>query len=103
MKINDNTKLKVRIPKNLYESVKKELAKKKIQEQDTMGLAEDGLEEGAEDLAWIPAAAAGLGIAAVALKGIIAIMKEKGYKGLGGLLKAWKEFKAGQGDVASKF
>lgn len=32
MKINENTKVKVRIPKELYESVKKELAKKKIQE-----------------------------------------------------------------------
>lgn len=32
MKINENTKVKVRIPKELYESVKKELAKKSIQE-----------------------------------------------------------------------
>lgn len=71
-------------------NVKKEKEKKK-------------LDEAAVDFAWIPAAAAALGIAGTALKSIMSIMKQKGYKGIEGFMKAASEFKSGAGDIASKF
>lgn len=104
MKINDNTKVKVRIPKDLYESVKKELAKKSIQESKALQAKKSQIDEDvAAAAAMIPAAVAGLGISAVALKQIFSIMKEKDLKGISGFNQAWKEWKSGQGDVAKKF
>jgi len=65
----------------------------------------DELEEDAVDYAWIPAAAAALGIGATMLKGIVDIMKQDGGKGLDGFLKAVKKYREmyKDTDVATKF
>lgn len=65
----------------------------------------DGLEEDAVDYAWIPPAAAALGIGATMLKGIVNIMKQDGSKGLDGFLKAVKKYREmyKDTDVATKF
>ena len=43
------------------------------------------------EYAWIPGAAAALGIGVTIIKGIVATLKEKGYKGMEGFIKAYKE------------
>lgn len=49
------------------------------------------IEEDALDYAWVPAAAAGLGIAASVLKNIVSYMKKNNLSGLKGLMQAYKE------------
>lgn len=48
-------------------------------------------EAGGVEYAWIPAAAAGLGIAASMLKGIMSYMKQNNLKGMSGFMQAYKE------------
>ena len=73
----------------------KEKLEKKINEMENVPKVEekekvDEVGAGVE-YAWIPAAAAGLGIAGTLLKGIIAYMKEKNLKGMKGFIQAYKE------------
>ena len=93
-KINTIKEMKQLTKNQLTQIIREELSAIKKEKQ---------LKEDATALAWIPAAAAALGIAGTALKSIMGIMKEKGYKGLEGFMKAASEFKSSTGDVASKF
>lgn len=49
------------------------------------------VQEAAVDWAWVPAAAAALGIAAVQLKEILKVMKAQNLKGFDGFMKAYKQ------------
>ena len=93
-KINTIKEMKKLTKNQLSQIIREELNNVKKEKQ---------LKEDATAFAWIPAAAAALGIAGTALKSIMSIMKQKGYKGLEGFMKAAGEFKSGAGDVASKF
>lgn len=93
---------KINTIKEMKQLTKNQLTKIIREELDVVK-KEKQLKEDATALAWIPAAAAALGIAGTALKSIMDIMKQKGYKGLEGFMKAASEFKSGAGDIASKF
>lgn len=107
-KINTIKEMKQRLTRTqLQEMVRQELhsvlTEKKEMDAKKKKKEKEKLDEAAIDYAWIPAAAAGLGIAGNILKSVVSIMKEKGYKGFEGFMKAWNEFKGSQGDVAKKF
>lgn len=94
-KINTIKEMKKLTKSQLSEIIREEVKNVKKEKKQ--------LKEDATAFAWIPAAAAALGIAGTALKSIVNIMKQKGYKGLEGFMKAANEFKANSGDIASKF
>lgn len=107
-KINTIKEMKQRLTRTqLQEMVRQELhnvlTEKKEMDAKKKKKEKEKLDEAAVDFAWIPAAAASLGIAGKILKDVVSIMKEKGYKGFEGFMKAWNEYKEGQGDVAKKF
>jgi hypothetical protein len=111
--MNDNTILRIKVPAHLYESVKKQLtlteAKKggktygdwTVVKEKKMKTPKDGMKKIEEEqvdeaapgveYAWIPAAAAGLGIAASVIKSIVGYMKDNNLKGMQGFLRAYKE------------
>lgn len=90
--MKDTTKVKIRVPKALYESIQAQLDKKQEPKMEIKDKEEKEpiSEMGVED-AWIPAAAAGLGIVGSLLQGIVAHMKKKNLKGMKGFLQAYKE------------
>jgi len=75
------------------EAADKKLVKKMVKSS--------ALKEDAESYFWIPAAAAGLGIAGTALKSIVSIMKKNNLKGIEGLMKAFGIFKQDIGKSAT--
>lgn len=90
--INDNTVVRVRVPKKLYEAIQARL------NQESMDMPEEGMdheseieEVGGVEYAWIPAAAAALGISGAILKAAVGIMKQKNLKGFSGFIQAAKE------------
>jgi malate synthase len=109
--MNDNTILRIKVPAHLYESVKKQLTlteaqkggkaygdwtvvkEKKAPKDGMKKVEEEKVEEAAPgvEYAWIPAAAAGLGIAASVIKAIVGYMKDNNLKGMQGFLRAYKE------------
>jgi hypothetical protein len=112
--MNDNTILRIKVPAHLYESVKAQLtlteAKKaghnygagmEVVKEKKIKAPKDGMKKIEEEqvdeaapgveYAWIPGAAAGLGIAASVIKGIVKYMKDNDLKGMQGFLRAYKE------------
>lgn len=87
--LSNDTVLRIRVPKNLYESISKELKKKKLKENmEESAPVEEAL--GAED-AWIVPLIASAGLAAGMAKNVMAKMKDQNLKGLSGLIKAVSE------------
>jgi hypothetical protein len=72
--------------------------------EEEVGMQEDNLEEAGMgvEYAWIPAAAAGLGIAATMGKAIAAHMEKHQLKGLKGFLKAYKAVGGEASDTIDK-
>jgi hypothetical protein len=84
--MKDTTKIRIKVPKALYESIQQELNKKQdMKEEDNLEEAGMGVE-----YAWIPGALAALGIVGAMAKEIKAYMVQHKLKGLEGIYKAYK-------------